>query len=69
MQITKNGLIFRDYRWASPGVELSSFTDNDGATLVIDTAALIRMYELCKLDLERRNGWAAVMARVETANA
>ncbi len=68
MQITKNGLIFSDYQWASPGIDFSSFTDKDGATLLIDTDTLVRMYELCKFDLERRGGWAAVMARVETPN-
>lgn len=65
MKINMNGVTFDNYRSASPGVYMSSFTDSDGATLLIDTATLVRMYELCRLDLERRNGWAAVMARVE----
>lgn len=69
MHITKNGLIFCDYQGASPGIDFSSFTDKDGATLLIDAATLVRMYELCKFDLERRHGWAAVMAKIETPNA
>jgi hypothetical protein len=68
MQVTDKGVFFTDYRSASPGVGVSSFTDRDGATLFIDTGTLVRMYELCKFDLERRGGWAAVMARVETPN-
>lgn len=67
MKITNNGALFADYRSASPGVDLSSFTDRDGATLLIDTATLVRMYELCKFDLERRGGWVAVMQRVDAA--
>jgi hypothetical protein len=58
-------VIFEDFREASPSVELSFFTDEDGATLAVDTATLVRMYELCKRDLERRKGWKSVMARVE----
>lgn len=69
MKINVNGVTFDNYRSASPGVYLSTFTDAEGATLLIDTATLVRMYELCKFDLERRNGWAAVMERVETPNA
>jgi hypothetical protein len=68
MQVTDKGVFFTDYRSASPGVDVSSFTDRDGATLLIGTDALVRMYELCKFDLERRGGWAAVMKRVETHN-
>lgn len=63
MKINANGVTFDNYRSASPGVFLSSFTDAEGATLLIDTAILVRMYELCKFDLERRSGWAAVMER------
>lgn len=65
MQITKNGVIFDNYQSASPGIGFSSFTDKDGATLIIDTATLVRMYELCKFDLERRNVWNAVMDKLE----
>ena len=68
MKITDKGVMFSEYRSASPGIGVSAFTDCDGATLLIDTATLARMYELCKFDLERRNGWAAVMARIETPN-
>ena len=69
MNITANGVKFDNYRSASPSVYMSTFTDYEGATLLIDTATLVKMYELCKFDLERRNGWAAVMERVETPNA
>jgi len=69
MKINSTGVMFCDYRGASPGIDFSSFTDEDGATLLIDTATLVRMYELCKFDLERRHGWAAVMAKIETPNA
>lgn len=68
MQVTDKGVFFADYRSASPGVGVSSFTDRDGATLFIATDTLVRMYELLKFDLEHRGGWAAVMARVETPN-
>jgi len=68
MQVTDKGVFFTDYRSASPGIDVSAFADRAGATLLIDTATLVRMYELCRLDLERRGGWAAVMARVETPN-
>ena len=69
MKINANGVAFNNYRSASPGVTVSTFVDDEGATLIIDTATLVRMYELCKCDLERRHGWAAVMERVETPNA
>ena len=65
MDMTRHGVHFTDYRSASPGLEVSTFTDRDGATLLINTATLVRMYELCKLDLERRNGWGAVMQHVD----
>lgn len=64
MKITGKGVRFDIYQTASPGVTVSSFTDSEGATLLIDTATLVQMYELCQLDLERRGGWAAVMERV-----
>jgi hypothetical protein len=68
MKITDRGLFFTEYKSASPGVFVSSFTDKDGAALLIDTVTLVRMYELCKFDLQHRGGWADVMARVETPN-
>lgn len=64
MRITANGVTFENYRSASPGEYVSTFTDSDGATLLIDTVTLVRMYELCKFDLERRNGWDSVMLQV-----
>lgn len=69
MKITKNGVLFINYGAASPGTYLSSFTDGDGGTLLISTPALIRMYELVKFDLERRNCWQIVMEEVEKACA
>jgi len=65
MKITKFGIFFENYQGASPGIDFSSFTDKDGATLLIDTATLVRMYELCKVDLTKRHGWAAVMDKLE----
>lgn len=65
MKITNNGVIFTDYQRASPGTITSSFTDRDGATLLIDTGTLIRMYDLCKFDLERKGAWSSVMARAD----
>lgn len=65
MKITSTGVYFDGYVSASPSETICAFTDRDGATLLIDTAALVRMYELVRFDLERRGGWAGVMARVE----
>ena len=65
MKITRNGVLFESYVSASPASTISAFTDRDGATLLIDTATLVRMYELVRFDLERRGGWADVMARME----
>ena len=64
MKINGHGLMFADYILASPGAQVSTFTDSDGATLRIDTLTLVRMYELCKFDLERRNLWASVLERL-----
>lgn len=68
MKITSCGVVFTDFVGASPCTALSTFTDREGATLLVDTAALVRMYELCKVDLERRGTWGAVMWRVNRAD-
>jgi hypothetical protein len=65
MKFSRNGFTFDAYRSASPGVQMSSFTDADGATLHIDTATLVQMYELVKFDLQRRSGWAEVIERAK----
>lgn len=67
MKITKNGVLFINYRTAAPGTHLSSFTDGDGGTLLISTQTLVRMYELVKFDLEKRNCWQIVLGEVEKA--
>ena len=64
MKITSTGVAFRDYVSACPSPTICSFTDRDGATLLIDTPTLVRMYELVRFDLERRGGWVDVMARI-----
>ena len=65
MNITNNGVFFRDYVTASSGSHISTFTDKDGARLCIDTTTLIHMYELVKFDLERSNEWNSVLQRME----
>lgn len=65
MKITSTGVYFDGYVNASPSSATCAFTDRDGATLLIDTATLVRMYELVRFDLERRGGWAAVMAMID----
>lgn len=65
MLITRSGVTFSGYQSASPGSMVSSFTDEHGASLLIDTATLVRMYELVKFDLERRGGWDELMQRVQ----
>lgn len=65
MQLTDHGLIFDDYRGANPSTGYCSFTDKDGATLLIKTTTLVRMYEVVKFDLERRCGWQQVMSELE----
>lgn len=61
MLLTARGIVFSNFRSASPAITISSFTDSEGATLLIDTATLVQMYELVKRDLDRRRGWDAVM--------
>ena len=53
MKLTNRGIVFECYRNASPSREYCSFTDTDGATLIIKTSTLVRMFELVKFDLER----------------
>lgn len=66
MKITDRGVVFEGmYRGASPSTGYCSFTDQDGATFLIEAATLVRMYEIVKFDLERRNGWDYVMSMVE----
>ena len=64
MKITSTGVAFRDYVSACPSPTICSFTDRDGATLLIDTPTLVRMYELVRFDLERRGGWADLLDRM-----
>lgn len=66
MKIASTGVYFDNYVNASPSSYTCAFTDRDGATLLIDAATLVRMYELVKFDLERRGGWADLMARIES---
>lgn len=66
MKITSTGAHFDNYVSASPSATVCAFDDRDGATLLIDTPTLVRMYELVKFDLERRGGWADLMARMES---
>jgi hypothetical protein len=61
MQILKEGVLFDDYIKAHPNCYTSTFTDKDGATLIINTTTLIHMYELCKFELTRRGEWDSVM--------
>lgn len=65
MKITERGIIFEGYRGASPSTGYCSFTDRDGATLLIEATTVIRMYEIIKFDLERRGGWQAVISELE----
>ena len=67
MQIASRGVVFEDYNGASPSTGYCSFTDKDGATLLIKAATLVRMYEIVKFDLERRHGWEAVIAELESS--
>jgi hypothetical protein len=61
MKVTGQGVWFSDYRQARPGPSVSAFTDALGATLNIDTVALIQMYELVKYDLKHRDQWDDVL--------
>jgi len=66
MKITDRGVVFEGmYRSANPSTGYCSFTDQDGATILIEAATIVRMYEIIKFDLERRGGWKQVMDLVE----
>jgi hypothetical protein len=65
MEITNKGVVFESYRSVNPSEGYSCFTDEDGAKLLIKTTTLVKMYEIVKYDLERRNGWAGLMATLE----
>ena len=65
MKITDKGLTIEDYQSANPNQYYSTFTDVDGARFSIKTTTLVKMYELVKFDLERRNGWNFVMDELE----
>jgi hypothetical protein len=65
MKLTDNGAVFDDYRSCSPSTNYCSFTDHEGATLLIPAATLVRMYNIVKYDLETRHGWLQVMDTVE----
>lgn len=66
MKLTERGVVFEGYRSANPSTGYCSFTDHDGATLLIEATTIVRMYEIIKFDLERRGGWQAVMSELET---
>lgn len=66
MKITSTGVYFDSYVGASIAPTVCAFDDRDGATLLIDAATLVRMYELVRFDLERRGGWADLMSRIES---
>lgn len=57
MKINDFGIHFEKYVTGCPDYTFSSFTDSDGARLVINSKTLIKMYELLKFDLERRGLW------------
>ena len=61
MKLTNRGIVFECYRNASPSSDYCSFTDTDGATLIIKTSTLVRMFELVKFDLERNGAWEYVL--------
>lgn len=65
MKLTSNGILFEGYKLASPDTHICRFTDKDGATLLIKTTTLVRMYELAKFDLERNGAWEYVLEEVE----
>ncbi len=65
MKITDNGIIFEDYKAASPSTGYCLFVDVDGAKFLIKAETIVNMYNLIKFDLERRSGWEEVMQRVE----
>jgi len=65
MKLTERGVVFEGYRSANPSTGYCSFTDRDGATLLIEATTVVRMYEIIKFDLERRGGWQAVISELE----
>lgn len=44
------------YKGASPDFEVTEFTDEDGARILIDTKLVVHLYSLIQFDLERRSG-------------
>lgn len=65
MKIGQHGVYFEGmYCQAAPGVTVSRFVDEDGATFFIDTITLLRMAELVKFDLERWNKLEYVMEQL-----
>lgn len=64
MKISEAGTYFEDYVSARPGTFISRFTDSEGATLLIPTALLVKMYELVKFDLERSGSWKNVQSQL-----
>ena len=57
MKVYDKGVIISGmYRTASPGTDVTVFTDSDGARVFIDTKTLVYLYELAKFDLERLSG-------------
>lgn len=66
MKITDRGVVFEGcYRSANPSTGFCSFTDKDGATLLIEASTIVRMYEIVKFDLERRGGWGQVLEELK----
>ncbi len=66
MKITDRGVVFEgDYKGASPSTSYCSFTDAEGAKFLIEATTLVRMYEVVKADLERKNNWNYVVEQLE----
>lgn len=45
------------YKGASPDSILTSFTDQDGCVIYMESKTIVHLYELLKFDAERRNYW------------
>lgn len=65
MNININGVTFQDYERARPSTGYSEFIDKDGATLIIKTTTLIKMYELVKFDLELQGTFDYVLDKAK----
>ena len=66
MKIVKNGCLIEGRALSSsPNNICCSFTDCDGARIVIDSKLLIQQYELLKFDAERHGYWDELMKKME----